>query len=125
MAELKCLPPAVIFLRVATHDQCMCVDMIEKDSAIFRGFLVAIEACTIHLRGTVVMVQGHALHYGRAQLADEYFEMLGYRLPYRVNVADFILDLASGDVSTPDRCPTTPVLFGFAIKTPYSQHPVL
>jgi hypothetical protein len=48
-------------------------------------------------------MQGHALYYGRAQLADDYFEMLGYRLPHRVNVADFILDLASGDVSLPDR----------------------
>jgi hypothetical protein len=36
------------------------------------------------------------------KLADDFFEMLGYKLPYRVNVADFILDLASGDVSTPD-----------------------
>ena len=43
------------------------------------------------------------MYYGRAQLADDYFDMLGYKLPYRVNVADFILDLASGDVSTSDR----------------------
>lgn len=50
------------------------------------------------------MLQGHALYYGRAQLADEYFQRLGYQLPYRVNVADFILDLASADVSAPGRC---------------------
>ena len=49
------------------------------------------------------MLQGHALYYGRAQLADDYFEKMGYHLPYRVNVADFILDLASGDVSMDDR----------------------
>ena len=49
-------------------------------------------------------VQGHALYYGRAQLADDYFEKMGYSLPYRVNVADFILDLASGDVSIEGRC---------------------
>ena len=49
-------------------------------------------------------MQGHALYYDRAQLADAYFEHLGYQLPYRVNVADFILDLASGDVSASGRC---------------------
>ena len=49
------------------------------------------------------MAQGHALYYGRGQLADDYFEKMGYKLPYRVNVADFILDLASGDVSREDR----------------------
>ena len=50
-----------------------------------------------------VFVKGHALYYGRAQLADDYFQKMGYHLPYRVNVADFILDLASGDVSMDDR----------------------
>ena len=51
-----------------------------------------------------MLTKGHALYYGRAQLADEYFDRLGYQLPYRVNVADFILDLASADVSKPERC---------------------
>ena len=49
------------------------------------------------------LVQGHALYYGRAQMADDYFQKMGYNLPYRVNVADFILDLASGDVSMNER----------------------
>lgn len=48
-------------------------------------------------------VQGHALYYGRGNLADEYFDKLGYTLPYRVNVADFILDLSSADVYTESR----------------------
>ena len=48
-------------------------------------------------------VQGHALYYGRGDLADEYFDKLGYTLPYRVNVADFILDLSSADVYTESR----------------------
>lgn len=52
------------------------------------------------------VVQGHALYYGRGELADEYFDKLGYTLPYRVNVADFILDLSSADVYTEGRyCP--------------------
>jgi hypothetical protein len=44
------------------------------------------------------------LYYGRAQLVDEFFAHLGYDLPHRVNVADFILDIASGSVASADRC---------------------
>ena len=47
--------------------------------------------------------QGHALYYGPADKADEWFDRLGYTLPYRVNVADFILDISSGDVQRGDR----------------------
>lgn len=49
-------------------------------------------------------MQGHALYYGPAASTDEWFDRLGYRLPYRVNVADFILDISSGDVFREDRC---------------------
>ena len=48
--------------------------------------------------------QGRAMYYGRAASADEYFSVLGFPLPYRINAADHILDLASGDISTPARC---------------------
>ena len=41
--------------------------------------------------------QGHAMYYGRADAVDEWFRRLGAELPYRMNVADYILDLASGD----------------------------
>lgn len=51
----------------------------------------------------LTLLQGHALYYGSAQLADSFFEVLGAHLPYRVNVADFILDLSSADVSMPGR----------------------
>ncbi|KAL3132535.1 hypothetical protein ABBQ32_009078 [Trebouxia sp. C0010 RCD-2024] len=51
----------------------------------------------------LLLSQGHALYYGRGDLADDFFDKLGYRLPYRVNVADFILDLASADVYTATR----------------------
>eukprot|EP00884_Botryococcus_braunii_P016367 jgi/Botrbrau1/3413/Bobra.0337s0046.1 len=47
----------------------------------------------------LLLSQGHALYYGPAQEADAFFSSLGYRLPYRVNIADFILDLASSDVA--------------------------
>lgn len=46
----------------------------------------------------------HALYYGRAAETVEWFAKLGYTLPYRVNTADFILDLASADVSSEKRC---------------------
>lgn len=55
------------------------------------------------LRDMCVWLQGHALYYGRGSLADEWFDKLGYTLPYRVNVADFILDLSSADVHTESR----------------------
>lgn len=35
--------------------------------------------------------------YGRLQEVSEWFGNLGCKLPYGVNVADFILDLASGE----------------------------
>ena len=50
------------------------------------------------------------MYYGRAASADEYFSVLGFPLPYRINAADHILDLASGDISTPARhAPNAPV----------------
>ena len=52
----------------------------------------------------LAVLQGHALYYGSAQLADAFFEVLGAHLPYRVNVADHILDLSSADVAMPGRC---------------------
>ena len=48
-------------------------------------------------------LQGHSLYYGRASVCDSWFACLGYKLPYKINVADFILDIASNDVSTEAR----------------------
>lgn len=39
------------------------------------------------------------MYYGEAAAAVEFFDGLGYRLPYGINTADFLLDLASGDVA--------------------------
>lgn len=47
--------------------------------------------------------QGHAMYYGPAEHAIDWFDRLGYTLPYRINAADFILDLASSDVATSKR----------------------
>ena len=46
---------------------------------------------------------GHAIYYGRAQLAVDYFEKIGFQIPPRVNTADFILDLASGEVPSEEK----------------------
>lgn len=43
------------------------------------------------------------MYYGPAEHAIDWFDRLGYTLPYRVNAADFILDLASSDVATQKR----------------------
>ena len=46
----------------------------------------------------LLLSEGHAIYYGRAPLATDWFARLGYRMPYGVNAADFLLDVASGDV---------------------------
>ena len=38
-------------------------------------------------------------YVGRANMAADWFEKLGYPVPRGVNQADFFLDLASGDVT--------------------------
>lgn len=48
-------------------------------------------------------LQGHVMFYGQAAAAAEFFSGLGYVLPYGVNAADFLLDLASGDVAAAGR----------------------
>ena len=55
------------------------------------------------------------MYYGRAASADEYFSVLGFPLPYRINAADHILDLASGDISTPARHAPTATAPGAAL----------
>lgn len=39
------------------------------------------------------------MYFGRAADAVDYFELLGYPIPPRVNAADFILDLSSGEIA--------------------------
>ncbi|GAQ77731.1 ABC transporter G family [Klebsormidium nitens] len=48
----------------------------------------------------LLLSEGHCMYYGEGQKAAEWFEKLGYKMPYGINTADFILDLASGDVAT-------------------------
>eukprot|EP00884_Botryococcus_braunii_P008026 jgi/Botrbrau1/17224/Bobra.0621s0002.1 len=46
----------------------------------------------------LLLSEGHAMYYGQADKVAEWFHSLGFVMPYGVNAADFILDLASGDV---------------------------
>lgn len=77
----------------------------------------------------------HAIYYGDAQLATEWFHKLGYTLPYQINAADFILDLASGDVSTQKvsgaesrqhliACAETFLLVGACLLLPFDTAPM-
>lgn len=47
----------------------------------------------------LLLSDGHAIYYGSASLAADWFHRLGFTLPYGVNAADFLLDVASGDVT--------------------------
>lgn len=51
----------------------------------------------------LLLSQGHAMYYGRADQAIDWFGRMGYTMPYGINAADFILDLSSSDVSTAKR----------------------
>ncbi|CAL5220454.1 g2473 [Coccomyxa viridis] len=48
----------------------------------------------------LLLSEGHAMYYGRANLAAHWFHTLGFTCPYGVNVADFILDVSSGAVNS-------------------------
>lgn len=56
--------------------------------------------CVSHITKRSWLLCRHPIYHGDAQLATEWFHKLGYTIPYLINAADFILDLASGDVST-------------------------
>lgn len=45
----------------------------------------------------VLLADGRAMYSGRADLVHVWFEALGCKLPYGMNVADYILDLANGE----------------------------
>lgn len=49
------------------------------------------------LDNLILMSDGHVMYSGRASEAATWFGHLGCTLPYGVNVADFVLDLASGE----------------------------
>jgi len=50
------------------------------------------------LDNLTLLSEGHALFYGQAHDASAYFAKIGPKLPYGVNAADFLLDIASGEI---------------------------
>lgn len=50
------------------------------------------------LDSVMLLSEGHVLYYGTSQLTVEWFQKQGFPMPYGVNVAEYILDLANGDI---------------------------
>jgi ABC-type multidrug transport system ATPase subunit len=46
----------------------------------------------------MLLAEGHAVYYGTSAAVVPWFATLGFAMPYGVNVADFLLDLAQGEV---------------------------
>jgi energy-coupling factor transporter ATP-binding protein EcfA2 len=46
----------------------------------------------------LLLSQGHAVYFGGAACAVDYLDRLGYEIPPRTSAADFLLDVASGEV---------------------------
>ncbi|GMH34285.1 hypothetical protein BSKO_02119 [Bryopsis sp. KO-2023] len=51
----------------------------------------------------MLLSEGHTMYYGDAKLVMGWFQKLGQPLPLGVNIADFILDLANGDINDEER----------------------
>lgn len=47
----------------------------------------------------MLLADGHVVYYGGAQSVLPWAAALGFECPYGVNVADFLLDLAQGEVA--------------------------
>ena len=52
----------------------------------------------LQLDKLLLLSEGRTIYAGPGSLAASYFAQIGYPLPFGVNVADFLLDLASGDI---------------------------
>ena len=47
----------------------------------------------------MLLSEGHVLYYGTSMGAGPWFEKQGLKVPYGMNIADFMLDIANGDFS--------------------------
>ena len=101
--------PSTLFLDEPTSglDSTTAMHLLETLRMLAQGGRAVVT--TIHqpssrlyqqLDKLLLLSGGHALYYGDAQQAVDYFERVGYPIPPRVNAADFILDLASGEISS-------------------------
>lgn len=46
----------------------------------------------------LLLAEGHAMYYGSSNRAMEWFSQLGFPMPFVMSVADYVLDLATGEV---------------------------
>ena len=78
-------------------------DVCSAEGVLLRVFNVILcgiyWGCTFERSMEVLSPQSRQAH-----MAADWFHKLGYTLPYGTNVADFILDLASGAILTDERC---------------------
>ncbi|WIA20339.1 hypothetical protein OEZ85_006170 [Tetradesmus obliquus] len=56
----------------------------------------------LQLDTLMLLAEGHVAYYGKADQVVSWFAGLGFAMPYGVNVADFLLDLAQGEVEGGD-----------------------
>lgn len=59
---------------------------------------------SLGLAPPLCLVQGHPIFYGKGSEAAGWFDRLGFACPFGVNIADWILDLASGEVAGVKKC---------------------
>ena len=62
------------------------------------GMRALLSSCLVadYMCHALTCIPGRLWAAGRAALAAQWFATLGFTMPYGVNVADFILDVASG-----------------------------
>jgi ABC-type multidrug transport system ATPase subunit len=104
--------PSIVLLDEPTSglDSTTALQLVESLRALASGGRAIIT--TIHqpssrlyqlLDKLMLLCDGHVMYYGKAHMAADWFHKLGFTLPYGTNVADFILDLASGAILTDER----------------------
>ena len=103
------IDPSVLILDEPTSglDSTTAMHLVSTLTSLAKGGRTIIT--TIHqpssrlyqqLDRLILMSDGHVMYSGRATEAATWFGLLGCKLPYGVNVADFVLDLASGEFDT-------------------------
>jgi len=70
----------------------------------------------------LLLCEGSVIYYGSAKESISYFSSIGYELPYGVNPADFLLDLASGDLLTDIGLKSSDGLDVGLVKEKWSSH---
>eukprot|EP01026_Neomeris_dumetosa_P031549 TRINITY_DN2500_c0_g1_i3.p1 TRINITY_DN2500_c0_g1~~TRINITY_DN2500_c0_g1_i3.p1 ORF type:complete len:686 (+),score=50.56 TRINITY_DN2500_c0_g1_i3:130-2187(+) len=99
--------PSVVFLDEPTSglDSTTALKLIETLRDLSQGGRTIIT--TIHqpasrlyqqLDKLLLLCEGHVMFYGSAHKVATWFGHLGFQVPFGINIADHILDLANGDV---------------------------